>query len=36
MSCCVDQVVVHHCEKDGVEEECAEEVERVEDQATTV
>ena len=31
---CVDQVVVHHCEKDQVEKECAEEVERVEDQTT--
>ena len=32
---CVDQVVVHHCEKDKVEKECAEEVEMVEDQTTT-
>ena len=30
----VDQVVVHQCEKDKVEKECAEEVERVEDQTT--
>ena len=30
----VDQGAVHRCEGDGVEEERAEEVERVEDQAT--
>ena len=32
---CVDQVVVHHCDKDKVERECDEEVERVEDKTTT-
>ena len=32
---CVDQVVLHHCEKEKVERECAEEEERVEDQTTT-
>ena len=32
---CVEKVVVHDCEKDKVEKECAEEVEKVEDQTTT-
>ena len=32
---CVEKVVVHHCEKDNAEKECAEGVERVEDQTTT-
>ena len=32
---CVNQVVVHHCEKDIVERDRAEEEDRVEDQTTT-
>ena len=31
----MDQVVVHHCEKDKVDRECAEEEEKVGDQTTT-
>ena len=32
---CVDQVLVHHCEKDKVDRESAEKEEKVEDQNTT-